>query len=188
MTFFPISDTLQGDIAGFIPTNLISMTDGQIYLSSTLFGEGFKPAVDLGLSVSRVGNKVQSKVMRELVGDLELKYIQYRRLLKATKLRAGISDELINRLRHGEKIERIFIQEKNHPSPIAEQLILFYALREGILDVLSDEKCDGFKRNILSFAQKNFPGMVKKLEEEKESTALDRKQLNECIVGFFKES
>ncbi|MFH1640608.1 MAG: F0F1 ATP synthase subunit alpha [Candidatus Omnitrophota bacterium] len=187
MTFFPIADTLQGDIAGFIPTNLISMTDGQIYLNTTLFGEGFKPAIDLGLSVSRIGNKVQTKLMRELTKDVGLDYIRYRELLKATKLKAGISDELNSRLRCGEKIEQIFIQEKNCPSPIAEQLILFYALNEKILDTLPDERCDDFKRHIFKFARENFPGVVRKLEEGKELAAEDRKKLNECITKFFKE-
>ena len=186
MTFFPIADTLEGDIAGFIPTNLISMTDGQIYLNAALFGEGFKPAVDLGLSVSRIGNRVQSKILREFTQDLSLKYIQYRELLKATKLRAGISENLNKRLAHGEKIERIFIQENNNPSPIAEQLILYYALNKGALDIIANEKCEDFKANILSFARKNFPSLVSKLDEEKQLTDEDKNQLNKCIVMFFK--
>lgn len=187
MTFFPIADTLEGDIAGFVPTNLISMTDGQIYLNSALFGEGFKPAVDMGLSVSRIGNRVQSEVLRELTQDLSLQYIQYRELLKATKLRAGISENLNKRLAHGEKIERILIQENNKPSEIAEQLILYYALNKGVLDAISDEKCEDFKANILSFARKNFPSLVNKLDEEKKLTDEDKSRLNECIVMFFKE-
>jgi len=187
MTFFPIADTLEGDIAGFVPTNLISMTDGQIYLNSALFGEGFKPAVDMGLSVSRIGNRVQSEVLRELTQDLSLQYIQYRELLKATKLRAGISESLNKRLAHGEKIERILIQENNKPSEIAEQLILYYALNKGVLDAISDEKCEDFKANILSFARKNFPSLVNKLDEEKKLTDEDKSRLNECIVMFFKE-
>jgi len=187
MTFFPIADTLQGDVAGFIPTNLISMTDGQIYLNATLFSEGFKPAVDLGLSVSRIGNRVQSKIMREFTKNIELEYIQYRELLRATKLRAGVSEEVQNRLRHGEKIERIFSQEKNRPSAIPEQLILFYALGQGVLDVLSDDKIEHFKKGIFRFTQNNFPDLLKKLYEGKELTDSDKKKLNDCIVRFFKE-
>ncbi|MBL7069368.1 MAG: F0F1 ATP synthase subunit alpha [Candidatus Omnitrophica bacterium] len=187
MTFFPIADTLQGDIAGFIPTNLISMTDGQVYLNSTLFGEGFKPAIDLGLSVSRIGNKVQSEAMRELTKDVGLNYIQHRELLKATKLRAAVSEELNLRLRHGEKIEQLLKQDRFSPSPIAEQLILFYALKKGALDAIPDAKCEDFKKGIYAFAQENFPDLVKSLEEGKTMTADDRKRLNECIVQFFKE-
>jgi len=187
MTFFPIADTLEGDIAGFVPTNLISMTDGQIYLNAALFGEGFKPAVDMGLSVSRIGNRVQSEILREFTQDLSLKYIQYRELLKATKLRAGISEDLSKRLAHGEKIERILIQENNRPSPVAEQLILYYALKKGVLDAISDEKCEDFKTNILSFTRKNFPSLTNKLDDEKQLTDEDKERLNKCIVMFFKE-
>jgi len=186
MSFLPIADTLQGDITGFIPTNLISMTDGQIYLNSTLFGEGFKPAIDLGLSVSRIGTKVQPPLLREFTREVGLNYIQYRELLKATKLRTGVLEQLTKRLRHGEKIEQILTQDKNSPSPEAEQLILFYALKEGILDVLSYEQCDDFKGRILKFTQKNFPQVIKKIKVAKELSQQDRNELKECLVKFFR--
>lgn len=186
MTLLPIVDTLQGDITGFIPTNIISMTDGQIFLNSSLFAEGFKPAIDVGLSVSRIGNKVQPPVMREFTKDVGLKYIQYRELLKATRLRAGLTDELKARIRHGEKIERVFMQEKSRPSPVAEQLILFYALKEGLLEVLSNDECDEFKKSILSFAMENYADIVAKLDIAIEFTGEDGKKLSNCIDDFFK--
>ena len=186
MTFLPIADTLHGDIAGFIPTNIISMTDGQIYLSSDLFGEGFKPAVDVGLSVSRVGSRVQPPALRDLSKDLALDYIRYREMLKATRLRAAISDDLAKRLRHGEKLERIFIQDRNKPSPLAEQIILFYALKEGIFDVLSNDKCEEFKNNVLGYAQKNFGQLVNMLNAGVVLDAAGTKELRSCIVKFFK--
>ena len=187
MTFLPIVSTLQGDITGFIPTNTISMTDGQIFLSPALFAEGFKPAIDIGLSVSRIGNKVQSTLMRELTRDVELNYIQYRELLKATRLRTGISEEVNARLRHGEKIESVFIQDKNHPSPIAEQLILFYALKAGVLDELSARKCESFKNGVYAFAETYYPDIVKKLASGRDFTDNDKKRLDECIDRFVKE-
>ncbi len=186
MSLLSIVDTLQGDIAGFIPTNTISMTDGQVFLNSALFAEGFKPAIDVGLSVSRIGTKVQPPLLRELTKDVGLSYIQYRELLKATRLRAGVTDELNARLRHGEKIERILMQEKNRPSSIAEQIILFYALKKGALDDISNEACEDFKMNILRFAEKNYPELTQKLERATEWTPEERTELNECIVGFFK--
>jgi len=187
MTLFPIADTLQGDIADFIPTNLISMTDGQIFLNSDLFGEGFKPAIDLGLSVSRIGSKVQSSIFKEFVKDLGLGYIQYRETIKATRLRAGISEDLNKRLRHGEKIERIFMQEKNKPSPIEEQLLLFYALQKGALDIITNEQCYYFKSNILEFAKKKHPGLVSALKKNKELTPEERDSLKGCVVEFFEK-
>lgn len=187
MTLFPIADTLQGDIAGFIPTNIISMTDGQIYLNSALFAGGFRPAIDVGLSVSRIGSKVQPKALRELTRDLELNFIQYKEMLKTTRLRAGISEELTERLKRGEKIERILMQDRNSPSPIAEQMLLFYALKEGVLDVLSNERCDYFKNNIFDYAKKNFPALALDLNTGEAMTAENKKMLNECVVKFFKQ-
>ncbi|MBU1808933.1 MAG: F0F1 ATP synthase subunit alpha [Candidatus Omnitrophica bacterium] len=184
MTFLPIADTLQGDIAGFIPTNLISMTDGQIYLSSLLFGEGFKPAIDIGLSVSRIGNRVQQKNLRELTMDLKLIYIQYRELLKTTRLRSGISEELTKRLRRGEKIERIFMQDKNSPSTVTEQIILYFALREGVLDTLSNAHCEHFKANILAYVRSNSPALLEKIDKGAEMTGPDKEELKKCIMNF----
>lgn len=187
MTLLPIIDTLEGDIAGFIPTNMISMTDGQIFLSSSLFAEGFKPAIDVGLSVSRIGNRVQPPVMRELTKDIELTYIQYRELLKATRLKAAVTDELAIRLKHGEKVERIYLQDKNHPSPVAEQLILFYTFKEGVLDVISNDALEYFKQNIYNFVRKSNPSLTEKLQAAREFGAGDRKELNACIVNFFRQ-
>lgn len=186
MTFLPIGDTLHGDIAGFIPTNLISMTDGQIYLNSSLFSEGFKPAIDLGLSVSRVGTKVQSPVMREWTKGLGLKYIQYRELLKTTKLRAALSADIDSRLRRGSIVEKIFVQAAASPSPISEQLIMFYALRKGILDDMPDYKCYRFKDNIYKIAKEKIPDVVDMLEKGRELSGLDRERLDECVLGFFR--
>lgn len=188
MTFFPIVDTLEGDIAGFIPTNLISMTDGQIYLNSGLFAEGFKPAVDIGLSVSRIGNRVQSKFMRKMTKDLGLKYIQYRELVKTTRLRAGLSEDVQNRLRRGEKIERVFVQDKNCPSPIAEQALLFYLLDKKILDFLTDDRIEYFKKNIFPFFKKNYPDLSEKFKNEEGPAPDDEKKLRAAVVKFLKEN
>ncbi len=185
MTLLSIANTLQGDISGFIPTNLISMSDGQIYLDSTLLGEGFKPAVDLGLSVSRIGTKIQPKGFRELTKDLELKYIQYRELLKATRLRSGISEEVNARLRHGEKLEKIFIQERSSPSSIAEQYILYLAFREKFLDRLTDEQLEQFKKKIFSYVSGAMPGIVKNMTIGEELTDKEEKELKKCIMDFL---
>jgi F-type H+-transporting ATPase subunit alpha len=187
MTFFPIADTIHGDIAGFIPTNLISMTDGQIYLDTVLFGEGFRPAIDLGLSVSRIGSKVQSPMMRECSAGLGLRYIQYRELLKTTKLRAAVSEDMEDRLKHGKKIEKIFIQDKNRPSSVAEQVILFYALRKGMLEAIPESKCDDFKRDILPFVEERISDVVENIENGKELSNYDRERLSECILSFLRE-
>ena len=186
MTFLPIVETIQGDISGFIPTNLISMTDGQIYLNTALFSEGFKPAVDLGLSVSRIGNKVQFPLMRELTQKLRLEYIQYGELLKASKLKSGSSEEIRRRLNHGEKLRQIFIQDKNQPSPFPEQVFLFYTFKTGALDSLSFQECENFKKHIFDFAKENFPELIEKLQKQDVMTEELKEEHSRCVVAYFK--
>jgi len=187
MTFFPVVDTLQGDITGYIPSNLVSMTDGQIYLNAALFSSGFKPAIDLGLSVSRIGNKVQCPAMRELSSMLRLEYVQYLDLMSVTRFKAGVSDEVSQRLKHGEVITELFIQEKAHPRSLEEELILLYALRRNILEALSKPEIEYFKKNILQFAKENYPVMIESLLNEQKLTPEIIKMLDDCLIAFFKK-
>lgn len=187
MTFFPVVDTIQGDITGYIPSNLVSMTDGQIYLNAALFSSGFKPAIDLGLSVSRIGNKVQCPAMKELSSMLRLEYVQYLDLMRVTRFKAGVSDEVSRRLKHGEVITELFIQEKAHPRSLEEELILLYALRRDSLDALSRQEIEYFKKNILQFAEEDYPVMIESLVNERKLTPEIRKMLDECLIAFFKK-
>lgn len=184
MTVLSIANTLQSDISGFIPTNLISMSDGQIYLSTALQGEGFKPAVDLGLSVSRIGTKILPGCFREITKDLELNHIQYREFLKTTRLRAGITEEMTDRLRHGEKLEKLFIQPRAHPSSIAEQYVLYFAWKERILDRLSDEHFESFKTGCYLFVSKALPELMKKIEEGTSLSSEEVAALKHCLMDF----
>jgi F-type H+/Na+-transporting ATPase subunit alpha len=185
MTFFPIVDTIQGDVTGYIPSNLISMTDGQIYLNTSLFGEGFKPAIDLGLSVSRIGNKVQSKAMKELSGMLRLEYIQYKELLKMSKLKAGLSPEIEAKLSRGAAIKQILIQERNRPSSHEEQVMMLYAVRKGILDNLTEKELDIFKKEIYKFACANNERLIKELSEKRELTESIKQGLDAMLESYF---
>jgi len=186
MTFFPIVEALGGDITSYVPSNLVSMTDGQIYLNTALFSSGFKPAIDLGLSVSRIGNKIQSPAMRELSAMLRLEYIQYLDLLKVTQFKTGVSQEVNQRLKHGEVITRLFIQDKARPRSLEEELIFLYALRQNILEVLANPEIEHFKNNILRFAEGWYPSMLEDLLKQKKMTPEITKKLNECLIAFFK--
>ena len=139
MTFFPICDTLQGDVTGYVQTNLISMTDGQTVISSALFNQGIKPAIDFGLSVSRIGNKASVPAMKKLAGKLRLEYLQYKELVRMTQLKTTLSDEAAARIRRGEVITELLMQYKHEPSPIEEQIMHLYAVRKGLLDPLSNQ-------------------------------------------------
>lgn len=184
MTFFPIVDILQGDVTGYIPTNIISMTDGQLYFSTSLFNKGFKPAIDFGLSVSRIGNKAQWPAMKELSKSLRLDYLQYKELLQMTQLRTtGLSKDAEARLKRGEAINQLIIQEKNKPVSIEAQVIYLYALTCGILDNLSGAQARQFKEEILAFVEKRSPGFSQELRKSQTLT----KEIKENIEKSLKE-
>ena len=188
MSFFPIVEILQGDVTGYISTNIISMTDGQLYFSTALFNKGFKPAIDFGLSVSRIGSKAQWPAMKELSKSLRIDYIQYKELLQMTQLRAtGISKEAEAKLKHGEAINQLIVQDKNKPVSIEEQIIYLYALSLGILDSLSVTQAEHFKQNIFSFVNKLYPEFCSKVRAKGELTEELKKGLKACIEVYVKE-
>jgi F-type H+-transporting ATPase subunit alpha len=189
MTFFPIVEILQGDVTGYISTNLISMTDGQIYFSTALFNKGFKPAIDLGLSVSRIGNKAQWPAMRDLSKSLRLDYLQYLDLLKMTQLRAtGLSKEAERRLKRGEAISQILIQDKNKPVSIEEQVIYLYALSLGVLDTFTPAQIEKFKKEILDCIQQWYPQLIPQLRTTRSLCDEDKTKLKECLRRYFKDN
>jgi len=185
MTFLPIVETSEGDITGYIPSNLISMTDGQIYLSTDLFKEGVKPAVDLELSVSRIGHKVQHPALRDLSETLRLEYIQYKRLARMTKIKADISKDVEIRLKKGEALTKLLSQDRDAPVTTEEQIILLYALRQHVLDDLPNPKFDLFKEKIFSFMLQNNPDLVKAVAQKKELNDRIMEGLNESFKEFF---
>lgn len=186
MTFLPIADTLQGDIAGYIQTNLISMTDGQIYTSAALFNEGFKPAVDLGLSVSRIGSKVQSPAIKEVSSKLQYEYAQFKELQKLTKLRARISDDIVKKINRGQTLTEILIQPANSPISEIDTILLFYAFNKGILDGLDSDKILKFEKNIVDFISERNPGLIKEIETKNALTDGIREALNILFIDYFK--
>lgn len=188
MTIFPIAETLQGDVTGYIQTNLISMTDGQIYLNTNLFFEGFKPAIDLGLSVSRIGSVAQCPAIRDVSKMLRLDYIQYRELLKLTRLRTRYSPGVEAKLKKGQVLTSLFLQDKNSPCSIVEEIILFYAYKIRMLDFLSPEDMESFKTNIIGFMEKNYPRVIQRLGQGKDLTSELVAQLDKCFMEFVKQT
>ncbi|MDP2905909.1 MAG: F0F1 ATP synthase subunit alpha [Candidatus Omnitrophota bacterium] len=186
MSFFPIADTLQQDVTGFIPSNLISMTDGQIYLNSSMFAEGFKPAVDFSMSVSIIGSKTQNPVLKRLSGGIRLEYTQFKELLRLTKLKSSLSQDVAFKIRRGEVITAIFNQDKNKPAAIAELIVLLYALDRKILDQLEPPKINRFKNEIWQYILAREPELAKKLESAKELTLEIEQVLNSLFVGYLK--
>ncbi len=186
MTFLPIIEILQGDVTSYIPTNLISITDGQIYFNTSLFNKGIKPPVDFGLSVSRIGNKGQWPAMRDVSKSLRLEYLQYQELLSMTQLRSGgLSKESEARLKRGEALSQLLMQPKNKPISIAEQILCLMALSRGVLDSLPVSQIRKFRQAILSFARATDGAAINELESTKKMTDSLKERLIEILKKYF---
>ncbi|MBI3324642.1 MAG: F0F1 ATP synthase subunit alpha [Candidatus Omnitrophica bacterium] len=187
MTFMPIVGTIQGDITGYIQTNLISITDGQLYLNTALFQRGFKPAIDFGLSVSRIGNRAQCAAMRELTGKLRLEYLQYQELLRMTSMKADLSAEAEARLRRGEMITQLFTQLKAQPSPIAEQVIFLYAIRRGLLDSVP-QAWQRFKREVHGWLREHHADILKEIQDKQALSTELKGRIDQAVGEYLRQA
>jgi F-type H+-transporting ATPase subunit alpha len=188
MTFLPIVETLQGDVTGYIQSNLISMTDGQIYLSTDLFQQGFKPAIDIGLSVSRIGSRVQTPALKEVSSELRLSYMQYRELLRLLRLRTRVAEELKQKLAHGEALVDLFTQPSAHPISLAEEIVLFYAYQRKILEILNPTGRERFKNEIFAYIKRTYPQLISELQKKSELTDTIKEGLNQGFARFCREN
>ncbi len=187
MTFLPIVEVLQGDITGYIPTNLISMTDGQVYFDTALFYKGFKPAIDFGLSVSRIGSKGQWPAMKELSGTLRLDYIKYQELLKMTRLKTiSLSKEAEMTLKRGEVITQLIVQDKNNPVSTEKQILFLYALKLRVLDELASEEIKEFKEKFPAFVQQQDSQIFTELRKTKTLSPSIKDKLDKALKEYFK--
>lgn len=170
MAFFPIIELLEGDLAGYISTNLVSMTDGQIYLSSSLFGEGFKPAIDIGFSVSRIGSKAQWPAVKKVCKTMRFDYLQFRELLMVSRLKAGGSktDEAGDEMKGGEILSDILKQMNDQPLDMLEEVVLFFGLSEKLVYDLEKEQLKDWKNGVFKFAKEKFPDLLKTIREKKD--------------------
>ncbi len=184
MTFFPIVETVQGDVTGYIPTNIISMTDGQLYVSTPLFSEGFKPAIDIGLSVSRIGSKVQWPAMRKLAGILRLEYIQFKELEKLTRIKAGVSEAVEKRLCKGRVVAEILKQDKDGPVPVEDQVVVLYALANRFMEHLVPAQVGAYMRGLVAKVRKDRPDLVAALVAKKDLTDEIKEGLHEQLTAY----
>ena len=184
MTHLPIVETQQGDVAGYIPSNTISMTDGQIYTSGLLFGEGFKPAIDMGLSVSRIGNRVQWQAMKKLTGMLQLEFVRYKELAKLTRIKAGVSADVEKRLKKGKVLEEILKQDANCPVPMEDQVIVLFALHNGFLNDTEPEVVRNKLERLIAQIRTKRPDLIEDLVKNQKLTDELKEGLNEQIARF----
>jgi F-type H+-transporting ATPase subunit alpha len=188
MTYFPIVEILQGDLTGYIPTNIVSMTDGQLYFSTDLFKKGFMPAIDFGLSVSRIGNKGQWDAMRSVSKNLRLDYIQYKELLKVTQMQSsGISQDAREKIKRGDAINALINQYRNRPVAIEAQIIFLKALDMGLLDNLSKDQITQLRKDICPYITKRLPSFFNELRSTNKIGPETMKDLESSLKEYVGE-
>ena len=165
LTALPIAETQEGDITSFIPTNLISITDGQIYLERGLFDRGFIPAVNVGLSVSRVGSQAQPRVLRDITGGLRLALSQHKELQKLVQLETKLSDEAKGKIKRGDLILEVLKQGKHDLVSWPEQVILFYGVENGFFDDINKEDWEQTEKIILSILRTREGKLLNKIKK-----------------------
>ncbi len=186
LTALPIIETLAGDVTAYIPTNVISITDGQIFLESELFYSGRRPAVNAGISVSRVGGNAQIKAMKKVSGTLRLELAQYRELASFTQFGSDLDADSKRRLDKGRRLIEILKQDQYKPMPVENQVAIIFAF---VNDFLSDIKVDDIRRfesEFLDYMETYHRDILKKIAEEKELTDEIKEGLQESIVDFKK--
>lgn len=184
LTALPIVETQAGDITSYIPTNVISITDGQIYLESDLFYAGIRPAINIGLSVSRVGGKAQSKAMKQVAGRLRIDLAQYHELVTFTQFGSELDKTTQAQLIRGQRMVEILKQGQYEPLPISKQIIIIYAGTKGFLDDLNVDAVRKFENEFYKFIDTKHPQIEHELEAEKELTPDIAKKLDEAIIEF----
>lgn len=188
MTFLPLVEVQEGDLTAYIPSNLVSMTDGQILLDAAMFGQGQKPALDLGLSVSRVGTKVQWPIIKDLAAPMRLEFLQIKELQKASKLRSGPqSEELQQKLKSGEILTTLFCQDKNNPVPLEALTLILYAFKEKLIFDLTPEQINEFQNNIYDYAVKKDSEFLKSLRANPKTTDENEKGLRDILESYIKD-
>jgi len=188
LTALPIIETQAGDVSAYIPTNVISITDGQIFLESELFNAGIMPAVNPGISVSRVGGDAQIKAMKKVAGSLKLLYSQYRELQSFAQFGSDLDADTKQRLALGERIVAVLKQKNNAPAEVAHQVCIIYAVTNGYLKDISVDRIPEFEKRLVQHMDNRYFGVLDairtsgKLEPETEEQL--KAALDELLAEF----
>ncbi|MBM3165951.1 MAG: F0F1 ATP synthase subunit alpha [Chloroflexi bacterium] len=185
LTALPIIEIQAGDLSAYIPTNVISITDGQIYLETDLFNTGIRPALNAGLSVSRVGGNAQTRAMRQVAGKLRLDMAQYREL--ATFAQFGTSDldkATLSQLQRGQRITEILKQPQYSPMPLDKEVTILYAVTNGYLDDIPVDKVAAFEQGFHRFIETNYPDIGQRIIKDKEIKKETEEMLKSAIPAF----
>jgi F-type H+-transporting ATPase subunit alpha len=167
ITAIPIVETQAGDISSYIPTNVISITDGQIYLETDLFNQGVRPAVNVGLSVSRVGGSAQIKAMRQVAGTLKLELAQYRELAAFAQFGSDLDKATQSQLNRGQRLVELLKQAQFSPLPFSKQILIIFAGTSGVLDDMPVDQVRDFEKDLYKYVETTNPGLLNTIMEKK---------------------
>jgi F-type H+-transporting ATPase subunit alpha len=186
MTALPIIETQAGDFSAYIPTNVISITDGQIYLTPSLFFQGIRPAVDVGLSVSRVGGAAQTKAMKSVAGQLKLELAQYRDLAAFAKLSSDLDKATQMQLLRGEKLTELLKQPQYQPQPFEDQVILLYAGTKGFVNDIATQRLQNWASAAIAFIHERYAEIPTSIAQSAQLSDDTKKKLDVALAEFNK--
>ncbi|MDH5706613.1 MAG: F0F1 ATP synthase subunit alpha [Candidatus Aminicenantes bacterium] len=190
LTALPIIETQAGDVSGYIPTNVISITDGQIYLEPELFNAGIRPAINVGISVSRVGGHAQIKAMKQVAGQLRLDLAQYRELVTFAQFGTELDKASQSQLDRGERLTEVLKQDQYAPLPVEKQILIIYAGNRGFLDEFDVERLKEYEEKLYEYFEKEQADLLKKITAKKEIDAEMDRTISSAVKEFnlkFKE-
>ncbi len=186
ITALPIIETQAGDVSAYIPTNVISITDGQIFLESSLFNSGVRPAINAGISVSRVGGAAQTKGIKQVAGKLRLDLAQFRELEAFAQFASDLDAATKKQLLRGQKLTEVLKQPQYKPLTVAQQVSILFAANEGFLDDVDNKKINAFKAGWFEFFEANMPELSKQLNEGSKLSDDDIKALKAQLEAYAK--
>lgn len=188
LTALPIIETQAGDVSAYIPTNVISITDGQIYLETDMFNAGFRPAINAGLSVSRVGGAAQIKAIKKIAAPIRVELAQYRELAAFSQFGSELDDDTKEKLAQGERIREILKQPQYKPMPVENQVVIIYAATKKYLIDIPVEDILRFEEELFNYVETKYPEILESIRETKEMTEENEKALikaiEECKASF----
>jgi F-type H+-transporting ATPase subunit alpha len=186
LTALPIIETQAGDVSAFVPTNVISITDGQIFLETDLFNAGIRPAINAGISVSRVGGAAQTKVIKKLGGGVRLALAQYRELAAFAQFSSDLDEATRKQLDRGSVVTELMKQPQYAPLSVADQAITLFAVNKGMFDGVEVKKALAFESGMRQHLHAKFKELVDRIQSTKDLTADDEKALAEAVEDFKK--
>jgi F-type H+-transporting ATPase subunit alpha len=184
LTALPIIETQAGDVSAYIPTNVISITDGQVYLEPSLFFSGVRPAINVGLSVSRVGGAAQVKAMKQVAGRLKLELAQYRELAAFAQFGSDLDKATQAQLERGVRLVEILKQPQYQPRSLSQQVAILFAGTRGFLDKYPVDKLKEYEPQLLSFIASKYPEVNREIEEKREIGPDLEKKIKDVLTEF----